>query len=316
MADDQTFIFDDDKAYVMEEGKVVASSNDVGELEDLSDFKEHEEKKKAATHIVTPNGLKGQILGRTPDLWGEEVTIRLENGRVAHLHVSDDIQFVTEEEAELVNPIVTLEKRLDEDYSSDRESLEDRQEVLDGIKQEARSLINKGASLADSSRLDDLVVTADAELQEIGDVVRQLDNEEVEAFAPPAPFDPQVVEQESLGGSDRGEWLDDTLNDMIQEAEGTDYERLMAEGPEVFVSELENPALADASAVREIASGYIRSKTAAADEAIREKYEKVWLARIEECRREELNQRKETYKKEAAQAKDEHESLPDDMLFY
>jgi hypothetical protein len=316
MADDQTFIFDDDKAYVMEEGKVVASSNDVGELEDLSDFKEHEEKKKAATHIVTPNGLKGQILGRTPDLWGEEVTIRLENGRVAHLHVSDDIQFVTEEEAELVNPIVTLEKRLDEDYSSDRESLEDRQEVLDGIKQEARSLINKGASLADSSRLDDLVVTADAELQEIGDVVRQLDNEEVEAFAPPAPFDPQVVEQESLGGSDRGEWLDDTLNDMIQEAEGTDYERLMAEGPEVFVSELENPALADASAVREIASGYIRSKTAAADESIREKYEKVWLARIEECRREELNQRKETYKKEAAQAKDEHESLPDDMLFY
>ena len=133
--DEPTFVFEGDKAYAILQGKVIASANTAEELEQNLEASQVESTKKEATHIVTPNGLKGQILGRTPDLWGEEVTIRLENGRVAHLHVSDDLQFVTEDEVLAESPLAALEQQIEEEYSPDRDSLEERQEKLRNIKQ-------------------------------------------------------------------------------------------------------------------------------------------------------------------------------------
>jgi hypothetical protein len=43
--------------------------------------------------ITTPNGLKGKVLGKVAGLWQDEVTVRLENGRIVHLPVAKDMKF-------------------------------------------------------------------------------------------------------------------------------------------------------------------------------------------------------------------------------
>jgi len=90
---------------------------------------------------------------------------------------------------------------------------------------------------------------------------------------------------------------------------------LMDEGPEAIVASMDDAAIADAGVTREVASRYIKSKTAAASSEIREKYEGVWLSRVEECRKAELLNRKEATKKEAAVEEDGQSDLPDDILF-
>jgi hypothetical protein len=340
-----TFGFRDGKAYALVGGEVVASAQDLDELEvkladkglidkeppgdihtddglidkeppgdikgtGLIDKKPGEKKK---THVVTPNGIKGRILGQYPDTWGEMVSVRLENGRIAHLRVSDDTQFISEEETSddpVVNLQVRLEKAPDE---GSRDSLEERQGELESIKQEARHHIIAGTG--DEEKLDEISITAEYELGEVHDALAALDDEKAQGYAPPTPMLEGVSIQEPMGHGDGGSWLQRTVDDMIQEAEQYDYQKLMDEGPEEFVAELETPALADGGVVRQMASSFIREKTAAAHPSIREKYESTWLQRVEECRGDEVQNRKTATKKEAAEQKDEHANWPDDILF-
>jgi hypothetical protein len=316
---ERTYVFEGDEVYAMEDGQVLASAPDADELEEKlagcqckGDCK-CGKGKKASTHIITPGGLKGKILGHVEDVWGEgQVTVRLENGRIAHVAVAD-AEYVEEDAPEFVNPIVRLEEVLDESTTGTREDLAARQEALSKVKTQARDLILKGASVADAARLDQISVTADYELNEIGETLDHLNSEEAEAFEPPAPFGINVVEQ---GGNNRGsEWLDATLNEMIDEAENYDYDKLLDEGPEAFVAGQDEGVLADQGATQAIAASFIRSKTAAADPVVRDKYEGSWLARVEELRRTELDNRKTKAKKEAAEKKDETDNAPDDSLF-
>jgi hypothetical protein len=134
-----TFVFEDDRAYAIREGKVIASADSVDELEDqLEDSEKDSEDeaenkpKKQGTHIVTPNGVKGKIVSRVAGVWDEEITVRLENGNIAHYNVStvDEDQFVDEEEDddEDKNPINNLKKKLDKDTERDSKSLLARRE--------------------------------------------------------------------------------------------------------------------------------------------------------------------------------------------
>lgn len=313
-ADSRTYIFEDDKVYAMENGKVVASADDVDELEDSDNPEEEESEKKEATHIVTPGGLKGKILSRTAGLWSDEITVRLENGNIAHYHVLADTEFVTEEEEVQANPILALEERLHVDYDESKPSLVARRVELDEINRDARSLIQKGASSQDVATLDKISIQSEDERQYIDDRLEQIEQDEAEAYEAVAPYQTQVVEQGSMGHGD-GAWLDSTLNDMIDEAAGFDYESYMNEGPEALVAELDDVPLADQGAVQAIAASVVREKTAAADPEVRDAYEKKFFARVEEVRRAELSSRKKTAKKEASAQQETDDNSPDESLF-
>lgn len=267
-------------------------------------------KKDSATHVVTPNGLKGQILGKVKDVWGDTVTVRFENGRIVQFPVSDSrLKFAREEAETPESPVEALRQRLAQEVEGDRRSLLSRIQELKQIKLQAADAIVKGASYEDEQELDTISIQADVE---IGQVVAALDhiaNQDEEYAAP----QPQVVEQASMGSHD-GTWLDDTFARMVNEANHTDYDQLMSEGPEAFVAELEAPALADAGVTREMASSFIRSKTAGANPEVRDAFESAWIDRVESLRRDELRTRKTRAKKEAA-AENDHSNLPDDILF-
>jgi hypothetical protein len=272
-----------------------------------------------AASITTPNGLKGKVLGKVAGLWQDEVTVRLENGRIVHLPVSKDMTFErTASAPKPTNPVEQFEQRLAASVDGTRDSLVLRNENLEKIAAEARELLTEGVSDDVAEKLDGIVVSAYNEMVEIDHAIAHLDDEHTSAYAPPAPFSMQAAASGegavSLGGKD-GSWLDKTANEMIAEAESTDFKRLMDEGPESLTAELETPALADAGVVRQMAASFIRTKTAGTDPQVRDPYEKTFLARVEECRRAELSSRKQSTQKEAAAEEDAFKDAPDDSIF-
>ncbi len=313
-----TFVFEEDKVYALVDSKVVAASDDVSELEDYlkknPEGPKEEEPEKKATHVMTPNGIKGQILGSVKDVFGEEeVSVRLENGRIAHLKVAD-ADFLDEDEEDAPSKTKSLREKLDETNEGDKGSLKNRKKDLEGVKSSVEELIAK-ASAEELEELDEISVTAEHELSEIDDRLQYLESEEAEAFAPPAPFEPQVVEQGNMGPNPGG-WLDRTVDEMVEEASQVDYEKFMDEGPEAFVAELDEGVVDQPEAVQAIAASFIRSKTAAADPIVRDKYEQVWLDRVEEVRQAAVETAtEERTKKEAAQVEEEWQNAPDESLF-
>jgi hypothetical protein len=263
--------------------------------------------------VVTPNGLKGQLLGKVAGLWSDEVTVRLENGRVVRLNVTKDLKVASTPITKVASSVADLREEIEKNVAGDATSLRVRKDRLAQVKTAARNRI--GQSDATDIELNEIIVLATHEQAEIVDRLEYLASEEVEAFEAPAPFRMQAVEQESLG-RDNGSWLDSTLGEMVAEAEATDYPKLLREGPEVFVAAVDTAVLGDQGAVRQMAARYIRSHTAAASDDVREQYEGAWLERVEACRRAELSNRKETARKEAAEQKDEFNNLPDDVLFF
>lgn len=316
-----TFAFEDDKVYALVNGQVVASGNSLEEVEEDLEVKRAEESeaekaersKKNATHIITPNGLKGAILNRE---WDNQITARFDNGSICTFKVTAGAKFVDERTQKTAGstPIEGLEARLAADFEADRDGLEQRKQELVGIRSEAHNIISKGASYLDQHKLDNIVVTADAELTEVNQAIDHLDSEHADSFTPPKPFETQVVEQANLGPGD-GTWLDVTVNDIMDEAEKVDFQKELSEGPGLFVTELDDGVIADTGATREVALAHIQSKTAAVDSDQIERYTTLYLARVEEARRKELASRKETVKKEAAQEKETFENVPDEALF-
>lgn len=337
------FAFQDGKVYAFLDGQIVASEKeeDVDKLEHLFEkkdddegTKEKDEKKdekedsedsddssedsedddskesSIKTHIVTPNGLKGQILGKTKGLWGEEVTVRLENGRIAHLTVSESTRFVSDE-VERPDLIKSFKDTIYASYSHDIDSLVERREALTHLKSSMRS-----AALNDTApidQLDELRVLAETEINEIDTALEAADD--LESFIPEAPFESHVYEQESMGGHSSS-WIDKVAQDMIDEAEGQDFEKLMDEGPDVFIAGLDSAIVGDTGATREAAQDFIRERTAGIQFSMRDEYERLWLDRIEQVRQASVTSRKKSAQKQASsKPKDEHADLPDDILF-
>lgn len=266
--------------------------------------------------VTTPNGLKGTVLGKVAGLWSDEVTVRLENGRIVKLPVSTDLTFSSTKTASApVSAIDRLEARLASTPDGTITSLQARAKELETIANEVSNLVST-ASYADQQRLDTIRVTADVERAEVNDAIAYLDDEAEQTFRPPAPaFSINPVEQESMGGLS-GDWLDQVTNDMIAEAEAQDYGKLMDEGPEAFAAEVPDAAIGDAGAVRSMASSYISEKTAGTDPESRTQYMSTWLARVEQCRRAELSTRKQVTKKEAAAEESvDFSSMPDSFLW-
>jgi hypothetical protein len=313
MNSDPTYIFKNGKVYTYQNGKIVASVEEELFVEEEA---AHLASAEDATHVVTPNGLKGKVLGRVKGLWEDEVTIRFENGRIASLPVSK-LTFSNEEEEEEHDDIKDLEKKVESSISVyDAATIESRVRELDQIKVEASLFIDAGLSDEDLQRVASVITQANYEMEEIGDVIRALEEGHTSAYESPAPFEIHVVEQGGPTNGHDSSWLDGAINEMVVEANSTDYTKLMDEGPEAFVAGLDHETLSDSGTVRSLASNWIRSKTAAADDDVREKYEKVWLARVEEQRRASLTEVKEEMHKEAAAEESvNYDEIGDDSLF-
>lgn len=241
-----------------------------------------------ATHVETPNGLKGQILGKTKTVWGDEVTIRLENGRIAKFEVTPECKFTSEKKIASTSPYISLNERLAAQPSGDRKSLVERIKELKAIKRDAIDIMRQGNALYDDRETIDRIVTAaDYEVREAADAISALDD--AIPMAPPS-FDYGVAEQESMGQD--SPWLTDTLEKMVSENEANDFDQMMNEGPESFVADLETPALGDAGTVRQMASSFIASKTAGLDPEAVQEFKSAFLERVEQVRKAELTNRK------------------------
>lgn len=262
--------------------------------------------------VTTPNGLKGTVLGKVASLWGDEVTIRLENGRIVKLPVGTELRSVKTAAAKRVSPIEQLEARLARTSDGTRQSLVSRHKELERIHKQASTLIREGVSYADSLRLDQLAVTADVERAEVIDAIAHIDA--AESYTPPS-FTMQAADRTSSVSREDASWLDHTLDEMVKEAEATDFNKLMDEGPEALTAGLEVSALADSDVTREIASSFIAEKTAGIERKLANPYMKTFLNRVEGCRKSELDTRTQTTPKEAAVEKDEFKDFPDDALF-
>lgn len=325
-----TYTFEGDEIFAIHEGRVVASGTDMPEVEgdavkylnsltSQRDEKVASEKRKKATHIVSPNGLKGEILGRTPTIWGNEITVRFENGTIskfaAHSESELKVEWVNEKAQKTASSglVERLASQLEEDYSHDHHSLVARHDELIVIAREASNLINEGsASHSTEIRLDQIVAAADYERGQVKEAIDYLEGAEAEIIGPPKP-EYQVAEQASMGYENN--WLDNITQEMIEETEGQDFDTLLAEGPALFTTELDNGALADAATTQEMAYSHIVSKTAGFTGEEVESYREQFVAQVEVARRSELASRQETIHKEAAAEQETYDNVPDEALF-
>jgi DNA-directed RNA polymerase subunit F len=320
-----SYAFENDQVFAIHEGRVVAAGTDLNEVESeataylqsIASLQQDEARKVAkeqATHIVTAGNLKGKILNRVPSTWGEEVTAQF-GDRVASFNITDqdNVEWVTEnQKTASSNPLSKLAARVEADFDQDKPSLTARHDELLDVSREAQALLSSGASYAQECTLDELRTAALAEAQIVKQAIDHLDATETEAFAPPS-FIPQAAEQASMGRSDS--WLDATVQDMIDESEGQDFDKLMNEGPSVFTTGLETGALADAGTTLEMASSYVFGKTAGYEGEEVENYRQQWVARVETARRKELSSRTKNVAKKASVEEEKLNDVPDSALF-
>lgn len=284
---DPVFVTKDDKTYALIDGKVLASANDFAELEEKvsalqqkADRETIAEKVASSTHVETPNGLKGQIVGRSRDLWGEKVTVRFANGRIVQLDVTNGMKFTKEEDPQ-GNKLAQLEAILEKETKEDIPSLIARRDEVTSAHKLARHLLLQGASHSDQEKLS--AISAQAELERIR-VSRLIDEIKLADAPDPISHEFDVVEQADLGGHDGG-WLDDVVTQMDAETSDLDLEQFMGEGPEAFTAQLDEGMLDDPVGVRDAAVPFVQSKTAFVEQPYRDEYTKLWLSRLEECRR-------------------------------
>jgi len=268
-----------------------------------------------ATHVITPGGLKGKILSKTRDVWGEEIAVRLENGRIAHLRVTEDTKFSIEKTASTKTAAESLTAALEAPFGPDRASLLARMEKLRDIRQEAvTALASRTASYEDAQTLNGIIVASDAERSTLRQAIDALDAQEAEGYGyKPLEYTAGPV-GESLG-SGEASWLDGVVNDMIAEAEGTDFDAVLKEEPHTLVASLSDGTVADMGSTRHVALNHIRSKVAGIAPERAEEIARQFLTNVEEARKASLAQRKTATHKEASAQEDRYASLPDDILF-
>jgi hypothetical protein len=325
-----TYVFKDDKGYALLDGQVIASHTDPTALEVLAqaeveererkpqetEEERAEKKRKSATHITTPNGLSGEILGRTPTVWGDEVTVRFDNGQI-RTFASHAVSYEQRSRvASTDDPVVALNTRLEQGLKRiDRESLTARLGELDSIRAEAAGRVSATRDLQDATRLDAIVSAAENEKRLVREALQALDAQDAEAFAPPAPFRTEVVEQADLGGA-KGTWLDQTVQDMIDEVQADDYDKLMDEGPETLVAELDDGVVADQGATALRGRELVEARTAGVtDSKLREEYTQHFLDRLESLRKAEIVARAQNVRQAATEKRTEVDQAPDEALF-
>jgi hypothetical protein len=322
-----TFVFDGEKMTAFDGNRVIASGTDhqhVAEtaeayfdsLKNEKDKKTHDDKVASATHITTPNGETGKILGRTASIFSDTITVRLDKGgEIRHYEtfVDSGIDFHTKEANVPESPIEHLAQRLDETYAHGRQGLTERLADLNDIKESASRLASV-ASFEDGRKLHQIVLTASAEKNEVTEALDHLITADAEAFA--APERQYVaVEQAEMGRSAGNDWLEVVAQEMIAESDAEDFDKLASEGPTTFVANLELGALGNEGVIRQMASEFIMGKTAGYQGPEVEEFRTRFVAASEMARRQELLYRKDEMRQEATVREASVSDAPDESLF-
>lgn len=284
------------------------------ELSNVRKKKETAQARESATHITTPNGEKGVILGRTSSLFADHITVRFSNGQIRSYDtfVGDGLKYTTEQENAPTSPVEYFQRQLDEAPTPGREGLTARLDTLDAVKRAASHLASQGVSYADGQALHQIVLTANAERNEVREALEYLVTADHEAMAPPKQAY-RAVEQASLGhGND---WLEVVAQEMVAESEGQDFDKLLQDGPTEFVSSLEAPALADTGLVLSLASEHIHGKTAGFEGPEVEEYRERFVAATELARRREASYRQEVSQETVTKEASTTQNAPDEALF-
>lgn len=306
--------------------RVIASGTDYAKVAATADeyfksLRNEQEKKtteaarEAATHITTPNGEKGVILGRTSSVFSDAITVRFENGQIRHYDtfVGDGFTYSKEAANTPSSPIEYFKRKLDEAQAPGKAGLTARLNTLDQVKRGAAHLASQGVSDADGEKLHSIVLAADAERNEVAEALDHLNAADAEAMAPPTQ-QYQAVEQSDLGHKG-GSWLDKVAEDMVAESEAQDYDKLLQDGPISFVSHLDTAVLANAGVVSHLAHDHVVSKTAGFQGKEIEEYRNRFVAATEMARRNEFSYRQETAKETHTKEASVADSTPDDALF-
>src|SRR5208282_4209717 len=104
---------------------------------------------REATHVKTPNGLTGEILGSQPTVWGDgEITVRFENGRISRV-AAHGVKFEKREADAPSSVVEYFETLLGETPEGTKESLSKRIDDLGHLQARAAAVISGGASYAD-----------------------------------------------------------------------------------------------------------------------------------------------------------------------
>lgn len=320
-----SYEYRDGNVYAVFEGRVIASGTEFARVaETATEYldsltkqrkeKADKEARSSATHIETPNGMKGQIISRTASVWGDEITVRFENNQIRRFETTAGLKFSKEEAAVPSNYREALQTILDRTPEPTREGLTARLKDLGEIRTDAAQHVAHERSLSEQKALHRMILAAEAETQEIQEALAHLDAIDAENAAPAAPTY-AAVEQVSLGHGANDNWLDVVSHEMIAESEAEDLNALLEEGPTKLVSSLDDASVHNAGTVRDIAASHVISKTAGFTGDEVESYREAFVAKAETARRRELTYRQENQKKETAVKEASIEGVPDEAMF-
>jgi hypothetical protein len=320
-----SYEYRDDQVLAVFENQVIAHGPDFAKVSQTAEEylnslgserskRDKEDANKKATHIETPNGLKGEIISRVDGVWGEEITVRFSNNQIRRFETgaAPELKYSVQAAETPANYREALQTVLDRAVHPNREGLNARLDELDAVRREAAQHVGSVSSLTEQQALHQMVLTAEAEMQEVKEALAHLDAVDAEnvVVAPPTY---SAVEQADMGRSDS--WLDVVAHEMIAESEDEDLDKLEEEGPTKLVSELDDSAVHNAGTVRELAQAFIVAKTAGFQGEQLEAYRECFVANAETARRRELTYRQDNARKETVQKEASLENVPDEALF-
>jgi predicted RNA-binding Zn ribbon-like protein len=316
---------DDGSVSAIFEGRVIAKTADFASAESTAtEYLDGLQKKrvkedateteKKATHITTPNGLKGQIISRVDGMWGNEITVRFANNEIRRFETTANLTFSAEAEDAPSSYAVALQSVLDRPVDSSRAGLTARVKELEAVQHEVHSHFASERNAATQRDLNRIAMTASVEVEEVKEALAYLAAVDAENASPAAPVY-AAVEQVSLGQNSGNDWLSITAQDMIDESEEEDLEELMDEGPTKLVSSLEDSAIHHAGTVQEIAAAHIMGRTAGFQGAQVEAYREQFVARTEQARRLEMTYRQDAAREVATVKQASMDNVPDEALF-
>lgn len=289
-----TYSFKGDGVDAELDGKVIASGANVAEAETAAHkaMSEKTASRKTATHITTPNGLKGKVLGRTPSLWGEEVTVRFENGHISKLPTSR-LSYSTEESSE--DPLARIASILATPVQDEIHSLTAR---LDALQEIPRLAAKIASSLGHDGlvSLDQHVMTARAESLEIKEAIASKQDELAQEYE---PYRPEARAYEES-------WLDRVAAEEVEAAQEEPLDTRVAR----FVTALSTDTLADGSLVAQIVYDKVSS------ESNDEEYIENFIEAAEQIRQTEHIARREATKQAHVASQQALSEATDEGLFW
>jgi hypothetical protein len=315
-----TYAYQDDQIIAFDGNQVIASGTDFAKVAETADEyfgalrkqKEHTARAEAK-YVITPNGERGTILGRTASLWSDEITVRYDNGQIRHYDTfTADLSFTSAEETPK-NPLDYFQARLDEAVNPTRQGLVARVEELNDIRQSAGRLITAGVTTGDAAKLHQIVLTAETEKREVAEALEHLATVDEAIEFPTQQY--TAYEQASLGRAGNDDWLEVVAKEMIAESEATDFDKLASDGPTIFVGSLDDAVVAHAGVTRELAEGYIHGKTAAFQGEEVANYRDQFIANVEVARQRETSYRTKVAKTAAVEKEASISDAPDEALF-